>query len=99
MVRTLLVLVVLAGSAHANVGQWWSEGTRTAEPGGLRDIAIEHEDLRFDLRPLAATDRDTSVRVSATYVLEHRGTAPVTAPLVFVAGSGMGHLDVVFDRA
>jgi hypothetical protein len=97
MVRCLLVLLVLAGPAHANVSKWWGEGTRTLEPGGLHEIAIEREDLRFDMRPV--TTGASGARVSATYFLDNRGTTTVTAPLVFVAGSGMANLDVVFDRA
>lgn len=96
MVRCLLVVLALAAPAHANVAKWWGEGTRTLEPGGLREIAIEREDLRFDMRPLATGG---GARVSATYFLDNRGTMTITAPLVFVAGSGMANLDVAFDRA
>ncbi|NVB78392.1 MAG: hypothetical protein HOV81_08375 [Kofleriaceae bacterium] len=96
MVRSLLVLLALAAPAHANVAKWWGEGTRTSEPGGLREIAIEREDLRFDMRRVPTFG---SARVSATYFLDNRGTTTVTGPLVFVAGSGMGNLEVTFDRA
>src|SRR5262245_57036928 len=96
MLRSLLVLVALTAPAHANVAKWWGEGARTSEPGGLHDIAIEHEDLRFDMRPVAL---EGGADVSATYFLDNHGTTTVTTPLVFVAGSRMGDLDVLFDRA
>jgi len=96
MVRCLLVLLALTVPAHANVAKWWGEGTRTSEPGGLKDIAIEREDLRFDMRTVLTFGNAT---VSATYFLDNRSAATVTAPLVFVAGSGMGDLDVTFDHA
>lgn len=93
MVRWLLVLLTLATPAQANVGKWWSEGARTTEPGGLREVVIAHETLRFDLRTVGRA------RVSATYALDNRGLAPVSAPLVFVAGTAMRDVDIAFDRA
>jgi hypothetical protein len=96
MFRGLLVLVALTASAHANTAKWWGEGTQPAEPGGLKDIAIEHEDLRFDMRPVPT---DGTASVSATYHLDNRSAETVSTPLVFIAGSGMGDLDVAFDRA
>lgn len=94
MVR-YLVLLALAVPAYANVGRGRGEGAHLAEPGGLREIAIEHEDLRFDLRPLVGGDG--LARVSATYHLDHRGAAPVAAELVFVGGGPMTSFDVALD--
>jgi hypothetical protein len=99
MKRVWLVIggaLLLAMPARANVGRATFPGTRIAEPAGLRDIAIEREQLSFDLRPLA--DREFT-NVSARYVLDNRSAAPVTAPLVFVAGAAMGsESSVTFDR-
>jgi hypothetical protein len=92
---TLAVAVALAAPAHANVGRAHFPGTRTTEPTGLREIAIEHEELRFDLRPLG--DRGEAL-VSATYHLDNRSAAIVTAPLVFVSGAPMDRATAVtFD--
>ena len=45
-------LAVLAPTTRANIGpRWW--GDVTTEPWGLKDVAIEHEELVIDLRPLA----------------------------------------------
>ena len=98
MIRLVIVLLALAVvPAHANVGKRTSEGTRGSEPTGLHDIAIEHEQLGFDFRPLAAGD---NARVSVTYQLDNKSAATVTAALVFVSGSHVEHdVVVTFDRA
>jgi hypothetical protein len=96
MPRFLLALVLaFAAPAHANVAQRNFPGTPLAEPGGLRMIAIEREELTFDLRPLA---EGGGVLVTATYHLDNRGSA-VTTPLVFVSGAskGGGEVDVQLD--
>jgi hypothetical protein len=92
-----LVAVVLAVPAHANVGRRYDEGSRNVEPLGLKSVAIDHEDLRFDLRSLERGDRQASV--SATYHLENRGADAVSAPLVFVGGGQMTVVDITFDKA
>ena len=90
----LIVAVSLATLAHANVGRSRFPGTRTTEPTGLRDIAIEREELSFDLRAL---DRGGDASVSASYHLDNRSTGTVTAPLVFVCGAAIASGDVAFD--
>lgn len=91
----VLALLVLAVPARANVGQRVLPGVRATEPTGLRAIAIEREDLRFDLRPTAERDEST---VSAVYQLDNRGDT-VTAPLVFVDGAVSTNTRVTFDGA
>jgi hypothetical protein len=95
MVRLVIVaLILVAADAHANVGRRDFPGMRSTEPGGLRAIAIEREELTFDLRGLATHD---GARISATYHLDNRGSA-ITAPLVFVGGSDRrGSLAVTLD--
>src|SRR5947208_1158646 len=90
----LLALVILSVPAEANVGRRDRPADRNGEPTGLHEIAIEHEELSFDLRPLAS---DGPAQVSATYQLDNRGAASVRAPLVFV--SGISRIDgrVTFD--
>lgn len=91
-----VALAVVAGSAQANVGAPSSSGTRATEPIGLGEIAIEREQLSFDLRPLG---RDGLAKVSAVYQLENRGAATVTASLVFVSGAPIHRSAVTFDRS
>lgn len=94
---SLLCMLAVAATAQANVGRSHFPGSRTTEPGGLREIAIEHEDLRFDLRPIG---EQGDAKVSATYHLDNRGTATVTAPLVFVSGAAVaGTIVVTSDGA
>ena len=87
-VLTIIILVailhaVVAARARANVGpQWW--GGYASEPnGGLEDIAIVHETLDLDLRPLA---KGQAVGVEATYEL-HNFSGNKNLHLVFVAGT------------
>jgi hypothetical protein len=99
MHRLIFVALAIAvtSPAHANVGQRVFEGTRTAEPAGLREIAIEREELTFDLRPLA--DRGLP-QVAATYHLDNRSGTTVKAPLVFVTGvRSVDGFRVIFDGA
>jgi hypothetical protein len=94
---TLVVMIVafsLPTPAHANVGRSRFPGTRTAEPMGLRDVAIEREELSFDLRALASGGEAS---VSASYHLDNRSAGTVTAPLVFVAGASIASGIVSFD--
>ncbi|MDQ3338369.1 MAG: hypothetical protein M4D80_24650 [Myxococcota bacterium] len=97
MRRLVLVILALAFAdpAAANVGRKHFPGTPTTEPNGLREIAIEREELSFDLRPL---DAHGPAKVSASYHLNNTSAAIVTAPLVFVSGASVpGGIDVAFD--
>lgn len=78
----LAVCVLAPGRAAANVGRRIWGGALIAEPGGIPDIAIQHEQLVLDLRPIAAQDR---ARVTATYQLDNHAAA-ATLSLVFVSG-------------
>ena len=91
-----LAIVALASTADANVGRSRFPGTRATEPAGaLREIAIEREELVFDLWPLVD---GRSANVSATYHLDNRSAASVTARLVFVSGAHVERgIDVTFD--
>jgi hypothetical protein len=95
MVRLVVLIAFLAAPAHANVGSRRGEGAVLSEPGGLREVTIEHEELRFDLRPITGGER--LARVAATYHLDHRGTTPVTAQLIFVSGGPLHAFQVAFD--
>ena len=94
MIRALLVLLALATVAEANMAQRYFSGTRSGEPGGIKGIAIEHEELSFDLRPLAAHD---AAQIRARYFVDNTSGADVTAPLVFVAGAAASSLIVTLD--
>jgi hypothetical protein len=41
------------GTASANVAKANRGGTPNGEPEGIRDVAIRHEELEIDLRPIA----------------------------------------------
>lgn len=91
----LAMIVAVPGDARANVGRARFPGARSAEPTGLRGIAIEREELTFDLRPLADGEPP---RVAARYHLVNGGDATVTAPLVFVSGvTGLDDAQVTLD--
>jgi hypothetical protein len=67
--------------AWANIGErWW--GDRTAEPLGLKGVAIIREKLTIDLRPLTAVQ---PVEVEATYQLNNSGSAK-KLDLLFITG-------------
>ncbi|HEY0190845.1 MAG TPA: hypothetical protein VGC42_06950 [Kofleriaceae bacterium] len=92
----VVVLLVLGGRASANMGRPTWGGSLTGEPSGLRDIAIQHEALVIDMRPVAASER---ARISATYQLDNRGAA-ATLALVFAAGErGIVGFVVTLDGA
>lgn len=83
----LIAVLAFAGTAHANAAQSHFEGDTAAEPNGLRDVAIEHEDLAFDMRGLAEGGWGPhAIPVSAKYRIVNHG-AEVTVPLVFASGS------------
>src|SRR2546423_13451981 len=79
----LLVGLVLPSLAFANVGPPSWGGQVVAEPTGLKDVAVTHETLTIDLRPLAD---GKPVFVEAVYQLDQRGTER-TLDLVFASGS------------
>jgi hypothetical protein len=78
----VLAGLLLPSAARANIGpQWW--GDHAAEPLGLKGVAITHEELTIDLRPLAAVQ---PVAVEAVYYLHNPGPAQKLG-LVFVTGA------------
>jgi hypothetical protein len=77
----LIALAPLA--AMANVRPRSSGGQLAGEPVGITDIAILHEHLMIDLRPLANAGQ---VGVAATYHLDNRAGAK-HLDLVFASGS------------
>jgi hypothetical protein len=86
--RLLCVTLIIAHILHpatvnANVGPPWSGGQVVAEPIGVIDIAINHEELTIDLRPLANNNR---AQVQAIYQLQNDGDAK-TLQLLFASGS------------
>ena len=86
------VLLVVA-PVWANVGPPNLPGRIAGEPTGIENIAIEHEKLTIDLRPL--TD-DGAVRVEAIYHLNNTGPAR-TQDLLFVMGSKAEDFRVFLD--
>lgn len=79
-----LAALASAGTASANAGPKTSGGQVAGEPSGIRDIAIEHEELSIDLRPVAEHDL---AAVSVQYHLDNRA-AEQALDLVFVSGTG-----------
>ncbi len=80
------LLALPAASARANMAEPYTgparAGRAAGEPsGGLREVFIERERLRIDLRPLAD---DRPARVEAVYRVRNDGPAR-TLDLVFVA--------------
>jgi hypothetical protein len=68
--------------ASANIGPRW-QGDPVVEPKGLKEVAIVHEDLTIDLRPLATMQ---PARVEVTYRLNNP-KGPRALELVFVSGT------------
>ena len=89
----MVVVVASAQIASANAGQPWSGGQLTGEPAGITDVAIAHEELVIDLRPLAD---EGLVAVSATYHLDNRAGAK-HLDLVFATGSATRDFTVSLD--
>ena len=90
-----MLALLCASVASANVGASTHGGTLAGEPEGIANIAIAHEELRIDLRPLATGGR---AAVAATYHLDNRGDAQ-HLDLVFAAGANeLGELRVVLDN-
>lgn len=77
----LLLGMLLPAMACANIGpRWW--GDRTAEPLGLKGVAIVREELTIDLRPLTAVQ---PVDVEAINHLNNSGSAK-KLDLLFITG-------------
>jgi hypothetical protein len=76
-----LVGLILIPAARANIGpRWW--GDVNTEPWGLKEVAIVHEQLTIDLRPLAALQ---PAYVEVAYDLNNRGVSK-KLDLLFVSG-------------
>jgi hypothetical protein len=99
---TLAVMAVMAAAcwpltALADAAAPWQPGDAIGEPtGAVAHVAITHEDLSFDLRPLADAN---PVQVHATYLLRN-DAAPSTALLVFLADHALtttSSFTVTFD--
>lgn len=80
LVTSTVAVLMSSRAAFANMAAPFSRGEVRAEPAGIADVAILHEDLFIDLRPLSGGNR--LVAVSATYRLDNR--------------AGDKHLDLVF---
>jgi hypothetical protein len=87
-------LVALADAASP-----WTAGDAIGEPtGAVAHVAITHEDLSFDLRPLADAN---PIQVRMTYFLRN-DAASTSAPLVFLADHATPNgstFTVMFDDA
>ena len=78
-----LFLLMVPAIARANIGPPSFGGQIVADPIGVIGIAITHETLTIDLRPLATND---FAQVEALYHL-HNGGAERTLELLFASGS------------
>jgi hypothetical protein len=77
----VLLGFLLPTSVWANIGpKWW--GDPSAEPQGLKGVAITHEKLTIDLRPLADVQ---PVQVHAIYQLNNPGRVK-KLDLLFITG-------------
>ena len=72
----------MPAAVWANAGPPHVPGRLIGEPNGLESVAIKHERLTFDLRPLAGA---ASAQVEALYEIENTGEE-CTVDLVFVSG-------------
>ncbi len=79
----LSALLVLTAGDRANVGPPSSGGQLAAEPAGIKNVAIAHEELALDLRSLA---ENGPAQVEAVYHLENGG-AEKKLDLLFASGS------------
>jgi hypothetical protein len=97
---TLLLLSVPRAAAFANMAappepHTVHAGSRLGEPaGGLRDVVIEHETLRLDLRPLA---QGKPVLVDAAYRVRNDGPARAIDLLFVANGLARGATGVTVD--
>ncbi len=88
-----LLGLILPSMAWANIGPRWV-GDRTAEPLGLKSVAILREKLTIDLRPLAAVQ---PVEVEAIYHLNNSGSTK-RLDLLFITGvTGVTDFEVRLD--
>jgi hypothetical protein len=77
----VVACLLLPSATWGNIGpRWW--GDLVAEPRGVKSVAITHEELTIDLRPLATVQ---PVRVEAVYHLNNPGPS-IKLDLVFVSG-------------
>ncbi|CAN5905347.1 hypothetical protein BH11MYX2_BH11MYX2_17420 [soil metagenome] len=92
-------VLACSATAYANAAQSHFSGDQAAEPNGLRDVAIEHEALSFDLRSLEHGNWGPhAIPVSATYRIVNHGDA-VIVPIVFASGTVVPDaFHVTFDR-
>jgi hypothetical protein len=78
----VIACLLVPSAAWGNIGpRWW--GDLAAEAKGVKGVAITHEELTIDLRPLATVE---PVRVEAVYHLNNPGPA-IKLELLFVSGS------------
>jgi hypothetical protein len=103
LARLAVTAVIVAAcwplAALADAASPWTAGDAIGEPtGAVAHVAITHEDLSFDLRPLADA---SPVQVHMTYFLRNDGES-TSAPLVFLADHAMTNgstFTVSFDDA
>jgi hypothetical protein len=101
--RLAVTVVIVAACwpmvALADAASPWTAGDAIGEPtGAVARVAITHEDLSFDLRPLADA---SPVQVHMTYFLRN-DAASTSAELVFLADHAMTNgstFTVTFDDA
>ncbi|HTU16980.1 MAG TPA: hypothetical protein VMG10_02860 [Gemmataceae bacterium] len=84
---------LLPSIAWANIGPQWL-GDRTAEPLGLKGVAIIREKLTIDLRPLSTVQ---PVEVEAIYHLNNSGSAKKLALLFITGVTGVSDFEVRLD--
>jgi hypothetical protein len=73
---SVLILLLLASQAHANVGGYYRRALGGFDPSATNRIRIIHEHLTIHLRPTAA---DVEVR----YVMRNQTDVPMTARFGF----------------
>src|ERR1700680_1546364 len=85
--------LLVCPAAWANFApRFW--GDVTSEPWGVKEVAIVHEQLTIDLRPLLGGD---PVRVEVSYELKNAG-ASKRLELLFVSGEvGVSDFDARID--
>lgn len=95
MIRiALLLLVATVATANANVAKRRESGDPAGEPVGITDVAIVHEELVIDMRPVIV--KYEPVKVTATYHLDNRSVEK-ELDLLFATGSQTRRFVVTFD--
>jgi hypothetical protein len=90
----VLAALLLPSLVRANIGpRWW--GDRTAEPLGLKGVAITSESLTLDLRPLLFGQ---PVEVEAIYHFHNTGPAKKLDLLFLTGGIGVSDFEVRLDN-